>query len=61
MVKNSTEYFFGIFFSVSFIYFVAMFFALKDRKANLLDTITRTNNLGESEIVQEEENGLIDI
>lgn len=61
MVKDVTEYFLGIFFSVSFIYFVVMFLVLKDRKASLAETVYSTNPLGETTKVQGSKNNLIEL
>lgn len=47
MVKDVTEYFLGIFFSVSLIYFTVMFIILKDKKPSLAETIYSTNSLVE--------------
>ena len=61
MVKDVTEYFLGIFFSVSLIYFTVMFIILKDKKVPLADTIYSTNRLGETTRVQGPESNLIEL
>ena len=60
MVKDSTEYFLGIFFSVSFIYFVVMFLVLKDRKASLAEAVYSTT-LGVTTEVQGSKKNLIEL
>lgn len=61
MVKNTTEYFLGIFFTVSLIYFSFMFYALKDRKADLTEIIISRNKLGEEETIQNPQKDLLEI
>ena len=61
MVKDSTEYFLGIFFGTSFIYFCFLFYALKDKKVNIIKEIFSTNKLGEKERVYKSDSKLINL
>lgn len=49
--KDLTEIFGGLFFFISLVYFLIMYFALKDIKSNSSNNIYKTNNFGETQIV----------
>ena len=61
MTKDTSEYFLGIFFTTSLLYFIFLFIALKEKKHLAIGNIYSRDSLGEENLLLEKDSNLIDL